>query len=191
MSDFPAPDVPGHGGDDDLGVGQPGDERREQRERRRGRVAAGHGDPAGAAQGVAGTGQLGQAVGPGTGVRAAVPAGPGVGIGEAVVRTAVDHEHVVAELRRELGRAAVRQREEDHVVSCQGADGGVREDAVGQWQQVRLVRTQPRARTASGRQGPDLRLGMAEQQPEQLAPRIPARSRHCDPHVEDYARACK
>ena len=50
--------------DDDLGRGQARGERREQREARRRRVAARDGDPARAAQGVAGAGQLRQAVRP-------------------------------------------------------------------------------------------------------------------------------
>ena len=43
------------------------------------------------------------------------------------------------------------------------------------------MRAQARARTAAGGERSDLRLGMAEQEPEQLAPRVPARSRNRDP----------
>ena len=103
--------------DDDLGRGQSGRERREQREARRRRVAARYGDAARAAQRVAGAGQLREAVRPRARVLAAVPARPGRGVGEAVVGTAVDHDDVVAERCGQLGGAAVRQRQEDDIVA--------------------------------------------------------------------------
>ena len=67
---LPAPLVPDGGDHDEVaGVDQPGGDRRGEREGGDGRVAAGDGDPGGAAEQLALAGQLGQAVGPGAGVR--------------------------------------------------------------------------------------------------------------------------
>ena len=103
----------GHGVDDDLGLGQAGGERGEERERRRRRVAAGDGDPRGRRAGrrAPRAARAGRRATRRRG--AAVPALPGAGVGEPVVGAAVDHEHVVAELRGQLGgagRAAGRGR---------------------------------------------------------------------------------
>ena len=103
----------GAGGGDhgDVGLDEAGGERRDDRERRDGRVAAGDGDPPRAAEQVALAGQLGEAVGPRAGVLAAVERLPLRRVGEPEVGAAVDDDGVVAErLRRSrrTGRAAAR-----------------------------------------------------------------------------------
>ena len=97
-----------------AGLDQPGgDQRREGQDRRDG-VAAGVGDPAARAD-RPGAGQLGQAVGPGAGVRPAVVALPRGGVGEPEVGAEVDDREVGGQLGHQRGRLAVRQGEEDHV----------------------------------------------------------------------------
>ena len=76
-------------------------------ERGDGRVAAGDGDPGGAGQLRALAGQLGQAVGPGAGVAAAVEPLPGRRVGEPEVGAAVDDHDVLAQLGRD--RAGLRR----------------------------------------------------------------------------------
>ena len=56
FGDLPAPEVPEAATTTTSGFDQPGGQRRRDGQRRRGRVAAGHGDPGGAAQGVAAAG---------------------------------------------------------------------------------------------------------------------------------------
>ena len=108
------------GGDDDhLGLDQPGRHRRGHRQRDRGRVAAGDGDPPRAGQLLALPRQLRQPVGPGAGVLAAVPAGPRRRVGQPVVGAAVDHQGVGGELRGDRGGLPVRQRQHDDVVTGQ------------------------------------------------------------------------
>src|SRR5919107_2858427 len=71
------PRGPRRGDHHHLGLHQPGGQRRGQRQAHRGRIAAGHRDPPRTGQPRPLAGQLGQPVGPGTGVLAAVPPGPG------------------------------------------------------------------------------------------------------------------
>ena len=106
--------------DDDVGLDQAGRQGRGHRQGDRRRVAAGDGDPPGVGQLLPLAGQLRQAVGPGAGVLAAVPAGPGGRVVQPVVGAAVDDEGVVRELRRDGGGLAVRQRQHDDVVPGQG-----------------------------------------------------------------------
>ena len=96
-------------------------------------------------------GQLGQAVGPGAGVVAAVELLPGGRVGEPEVGAAVDDQHVVAELGGERAGLAVRQREEDDVVAGEGLDVGRLEHPVGQRHQVRLEGAERLARRWSRR----------------------------------------
>ena len=76
--------------------------RRRQGERGHGRVAAGHRDPGGAGQLLALAGQLGQAVGPGAGVAAAVELLPHRGVDEPEVGSAVD-DHAARVLLAQSG----------------------------------------------------------------------------------------
>jgi hypothetical protein len=180
---------PGRGDHHDVGFDQPGGDRRHHGEGRDGRVAAGDGDPGGTGEELALAGELGEAVGPGARVLAAVELLPGVGVGEPVVGPAVDDDHVVAELGSQLTRLAVGQGEEDDVVAGEGVGVGLVEHPVGQRHQVGLERAEGLARVGVPREGTDLYLWMAQQQPEDLAPGVPAGARHCDPlrrHVHDY-----
>ena len=115
------------GGDDDDvgGVDQAGGDGRGERQGGDGRVAAGDGDPAGAREHGALVAELGQAVGPGAGVLAAVELLPRVGVGEPEVGAAVDHHGVVAQLGGEGGGLPVRQGEEDDVVAGEASAASV------------------------------------------------------------------
>ncbi len=109
------------GDDDDVRLEQPGGETRGERQRHGGRVAARDGDPAGAGQHLAlrravGVDELGQAVGPGAGVLAAVELRPGRGVGQPVVGAAVDDDDVRRQVGGDADRWPVRQGEEDDVV---------------------------------------------------------------------------
>ena len=87
------------------------------------------------------TGQLGQAVGPGPGVRGAVEGLPVCGGLEAVVGARVDHQGVrgaLGDLGRERPGGPVGQREDHDVVAGEDVRGGLGEDAVRQGVQVRL-----------------------------------------------------
>ena len=110
-----------------------------------------------------------------------------------MVGAEVYHQHVRAELRGELRGVAVRQGEEDDVVPAEGLGGRVGQRPAGQRHQVRLVGAQLRAGAARRGERADLDLGMGEQQAQQFAARVPARSRHRDlhRHTYDYARPCK
>ena len=120
---LPAPEVP-RGGDDDDVVGLDAARRRAPGRGRAstdGRVAAGDGDPGGAARArrAGRRRQLGQAVGPGAGVRrrrrTSVQA---AGVGEPEVGAAVDDDDVVAAAgAASAAECAVRQGEEDDVVA--------------------------------------------------------------------------
>ena len=193
FSDLPAPEVPQAGDDHDVvGLEQPGGEARGERERDRGRVAPGHGDPAGAGQRVAlpgtvGVRQLGQPVGPGAGVLAVVELRPGGRVGEPVVGAAVDDDDVSSGSCGGDGcrwrRAAGRGRRRRGPPSVSAVVGSSTRSASGD--QVRLVLAERGAGVAtprSGRRSPT--LGMPEQQPQQLTARVAARTGHGDrdPH---------
>ena len=113
LADLPAPLVPLAATTTTSGSTSPAASAGAQRQGDRGRVAAGDGDPPGAAQLLPLAGQLGQAVGPGAGVLAAVPARPGGRVGQPVVGAAVDDQGVVAAAARRprrTPRAAGRGR---------------------------------------------------------------------------------
>ena len=105
-----------------------------------------------------------------------------------MVRAEVEHEHVVRELRRDLARGTVRQREDDDVVPHEVLDRRRQEDAVGQGSQVRLVLAEERARVAVRRHGADLHLGVPGEQAERLPARVPGRTRDrdSDRHMHHY-----
>ena len=111
----------GRDDDDVLGFEQAGHEPGRQRQRAGGRVAPWDRDPGGALQLVpddpAADRQLRQPVGPGAGVGGSVERLPRLGVGEPVVGTAVDDDGVLGQLGRQLGGRAVRQGEEDDVVT--------------------------------------------------------------------------
>ena len=138
MAALPAPLVPDAATTTTSGSTRPAARAGTSDKRRDGRVAARDGDPLGAAQGVAGAGQLGEAVRPGAGVLGPVEPQPGLGVGEPEVRTAVDDEHVVAERLGDGGRRTVRKGEEDDVVTGQHVGGRRLQDPLGQRGQVGL-----------------------------------------------------
>ena len=166
----------GRGDDGDVGLDQAGGDRRDDRERGDGRVAAGDGDPPRAAEQLALAGQLGEAVGPGAGVLAAVERRPLPRVGQPEVGAAVDDDGVLAERLGDRGGLAVRQAEEDDVVAGQGLDRRVGQDPVGQREQVRLERAEPLARVGAGGQRADLDVGVPQQQAQHLAPGVPTGS---------------
>ncbi|CAK7282294.1 hypothetical protein SGPA1_20260 [Streptomyces misionensis JCM 4497] len=193
----------GAGGGDDhgLGLGEPRRVGGVEGEGRRGGVAAGYGDALGAGERGAGAGQLGEAVGPGAGVRGAVELLPVGRVPEPEVGAHVDHEHVRAELFGDGGGLPVRQREEHHVVPGERLGRGLLEHPVRQGPQVRLESAEPLPRVGVPGQRPDLDLGVREQQPQNLATRVPARPgnrrtyRHVRPPLDgmtirSYARLC-
>ncbi len=168
------------GGDDHgLGLGELGRVGREEGQRDGGRVAAGHRDALAPRQRRPPAGQLGQAVGPGTGVRRGVELLPVRGVLEPEVRPHVDHEHLVTELLRHGGGLPVRQGQEDHVVPGEHLGGGRLEHPPGQRPQVRLQGAERLARVGVRREGPDLDLGVDQQKAEQLPAGVSARPCHC------------
>ena len=86
----------------------------------------------------AGRHELGQPVGPGAGVLGAVEVAPGSGVGQPEVRAAVDHQDVVGQLGGERAGRAVRQGEDDDVVTGQRVRRVVSRIAVGERRQVRV-----------------------------------------------------
>ncbi len=83
----------------------------------------------------------------------------------------------------------MRQGEEDDVVPGERGRGRVLQHAVGQREQVRLVRPQARARAPARSESPDLHVRMRKQEPEEFSPGVPARPSYRYPrHAYDYAR---
>ena len=123
----------------------------------------------------------------------AVERRPGLRVGEPEVGAAVDHDRVVGQRLRDRGGLAVRQAEEHHVVPGEHLDGGLLQDPVGQRHQVRLEGAERLPRVGPGRDGPDLHVGMAEQQAQHLAAGVPARPGDRDSafrHVHEYTLDC-
>ena len=83
----------------------------------------------------------------------------------------------VAECLGDLGGLPVRQREEHHVVTGEDLDRGRLEHPVGERHQVWLERPEQLAGVGAGREGADLDPGVAEQEPQDLAPGVPAGAR--------------
>ena len=88
---------------------------------------------------------------------------------------------------------AVRQRQEHHVVAGEGLGAGRLEDPLGQRREVRLEGAEGLPRVAGAGERADLDARVPEQQAQQLAAGVPARSGHrCSylRHVHDYTVAC-
>ena len=88
---------------------------------------------------------------------------------------------------------AVRQREEDDVVTGQRLGVRLLEDPVGQRHQVGLQGTEALARVGPGGERADLDVGMGQQQAQHLAAGVPAGSGDgdtCRGHVHDYTEEC-
>ena len=190
MAALPAPLVPDAATIDDVRLDEPGGQRRGERERRDGRVAAGDGDPLGAAERRRGrraaradrTARCRRARSRRTAVQASASVEP-------EVRAAVDDEHVVAERLGDRGRRAVRQGQEHHVVTGERLGVGGLEDPLGQRREVRLEGAERLPRVAGAGERADLDARVPEQQAQQLAAGVPARSGHrCSylRHVHDY-----
>ena len=125
--------------DGDGGIDEIGCYRGEERQHRRGRVAARHGDAPGVAQRVTMTRELGQPVRPTAGMRRAVEALPRAGVAQPEIGATIHDQGLRAELFRQRGRMAVRQAQEDHIVAVEDGDLGGLQHPLGQWQQVRMV----------------------------------------------------
>ena len=151
---------------------QPGDQRRQQRQRDRGRVTAWHRDAVGPDQFMAGTGQLGQAVGPGAGVLGAVEFVPLFSIAEPEIRATVDDQHIVGQLGSNPGRCTMRECEENDIMTGKVVGGGVDDVPVGQVGQVRQVGAELRPSIGVRGQSADADLGMAGGQPHDLPARV-------------------
>ena len=125
-------------------------------------------------------GQLGQAVRPGAGVRAAVVARPGVCVGQPEVGAEVDDAYVRRQLRGDGRRLAVRQRQEDEVGV--GQPFGVVASNVRSARASRCGWTSVTRRTGTAprRHRAELELGMAENQAQQLTAGVPAGACHGD-----------
>ena len=119
-------------------------------------IAAGHGDPGGAAQPVAAAGQFGQPVGPAAGVLGSVEPLPRGGVGEPEVGAAVDDQRVGAELIGQRRGMAVRQREEHDVVAGEDVDFGGLEHPGRQRQQMRMVLGRASCRRSRPRSAPPM-----------------------------------
>ena len=120
---------------------------------------------------------------------AAVERLPGGRVGEPEVGAAVDDDGVVGQRLGDRGGLAVRQAEEDHVVAGEHLDGGLLEHPVGQRHEVRLERAERLPRVGAGGDRADLDVRVGQQQPQDLAAGVPARSgdRHSAlRHVHDY-----
>ncbi|MNW66681.1 hypothetical protein D3C74_451730 [compost metagenome] len=105
-----------------------------------------------------------------------------------MVGTEVEDQDVVGQLRGDLTRRAVRQREHDDVVADQVLDARRQQHAVREGSQVRLVQPEDRPRVGVRRERSDLDLGVPGQQPEHLPSRVPGSpgNRHCDRHMQNY-----
>src|SRR3954447_2388603 len=164
---------PAGGHHDDLGPDEAGGEGRCQRERDRGRVTAGDGDPRGAGQLLTLPGQLRQAVGPGAGVLAPVPACPGGRVVQPVVGAAVDDQGVLRELGGDGRGLPVRQCEHDDVVPHQGGRIAPLHLEIGEGQQVRLQLTQAPAGARVGVHPGQAEVRVPGEEPAHLPARVP------------------
>jgi len=180
----------GGGGDGDVLAGdQSVSQCRQQGKGDVGRVAARYRDLLGRRELGALAGQFRQAVGPGSGMLAAVELRPLRGIDEPEVGSAVDHQRVGAQLGGDRRGCAVRQRKEDDVVPGQVVGGGVEHLAVGQLWQIRQVLTELRTRIGVRRQVSDGQLGVRSSETQDLAARITGAAchRYRIRHAHNYA----
>ena len=105
-----------------------------------------------------------------------------------MVGAAVDDDRVVAELGGDRPGLAVRQAEHDDVVAGEGLGGGRLEDAIGERAEVGLQHAEGLPGVGPAREGADLDVGVAEQQPQHLPSGVPAGAGDGDGdwHVHDY-----
>jgi hypothetical protein len=75
---------------------------------------------------------------------------------------------------------SVRQREHDGVVTREDVGSGGLEHPVGEWGEVRVHVRQGLPGASRRRDGTDLELRVRQEQPEDLATGVPARSRDRD-----------
>ena len=138
-------------------------------------------------------GELGQAVGPGAGVLAAVERLPGAG--------SVSRKSAPQSMTTTSSPSARRSRPDwpcgrpRKTTSWPASVSSVvsLEDPVGQRHQVRLERAEPLAGVGPAGEGADLDLGVAQQQAQHLTPGVPAGSGDRDSaprHVHDYTSSC-
>jgi len=106
-----------------------------------------------------------------------------------MVGPGVDHQRLGAKFRGDLGRGAVRQGQEHHVVTREVVDRGVGDDPVGQGREVLVVLEQRGARTRLRSQGSDPHLRVGKEQAQQFAAGVPGgpRDSNGDSHLHDYA----
>ena len=84
----------------------------------------------------------------------------------------------------------MRQGEHDGVVAGEHLGRGVLEQAVGQRGQVRVDAAERLPGVGRGGEGPDLELGVLQQQAHDLTAGVPARPGDCDTsHVHDYTES--
>ena len=179
------------------GLDQAGGDARLRGEGDRGDVAARDGDAAGRGQlaalggggGLLGVEELGHAVGPRTGVRRAVEARPGVGVGQAVVGPAVDQDgrrtapvargHGVPDGRGDGARGPVRQGEDDDVVPDEVVDVRGLHEPVRQRHEVGVVPAEPVPRRGVRRDGTDLDVRVSREKAEDLTAGVPGCAGDC------------
>ena len=109
-----------------------------QGEQGRRRVAAGNGDARGTLERFTLAREFREAVGPRARMGGTVELFPGRGVLQAVVSTGVDHYSALRQLRSYLGRGAVRQGQEHHVMAGQVLHRGVFQNPAGQTVEMRL-----------------------------------------------------
>ena len=113
-------------------------------------------------------------------MRAAVEALPGGRIVQPEVRTAVDDQRDILELRGDGTRCAVGQGQEDHVVAGEHLGGRLLHHPIGELHQLRLVVTEEGPGALAGRDRADLHLRVGQQQAEELTSRVTGRPRDRD-----------
>ena len=84
----------------------------------------------------------------------------------------------------------MRQGEHDRVVAGEHLGRGVLEQPVGQRGQVRVDAAERLPGVRRGGEGPDLEVGVLQQQAHDLTAGVPARPGDCDTsHVHDYTES--
>ncbi len=141
--------------DGDGGLDEVGCHGGKQRQDRGGGIATGDGNTARVAQRVAVAGQLGQPVGPATGVRRAVEALPRGRVAQSEIGAAVHHQGLRAELLGQGRRVSVRQTQKYHVVAVEHLELGGLEHPLGHWQQMRMMLGERGAGAGGGRERAD------------------------------------
>ena len=93
------------------------------------------------------------------------------------------------QLRSDLTGSSMGQREEDHIVIGEHLRRCLRHQPISQWSQLWMVLAQERSGVGARRHGPNLHLGMPEQQPEQLSARIASGASYRNPHSHPHEYA--